>query len=94
MQRREFFRRALALPLTGILAPFERLAAADVGKVKITDIKMRPSASHTQVRVDTDAGISGIGESGVTASTVATAAALTRFSSRSATQGSWSASCA
>src|ERR1039457_1356996 len=67
MQRREFFRRALALPLTGILAPFERLAAADVGKVKITDIKMRPSASHTQIRVDTDAGISGMGESGVTA---------------------------
>ena len=67
MQRREFFRRALALPLTGILAPFERLAAADLGKVKITDIKMRPSASHTQIRVDTDAGISGMGESGVTA---------------------------
>ena len=28
---------------------------------------MRPSASHTQIRVDTDAGISGMGESGVTA---------------------------
>ena len=47
--------------------PLQRLAAADLGKVKITDVKMRPSASHTQIRVDTDAGISGMGESGVTA---------------------------
>ncbi len=67
MHRRDFFRTALALPLAGVLAPLERLAAADLGKVKITDIKMRPSASHTQIRIDTDAGISGMGESGVTA---------------------------
>ena len=66
MQRREFFRAALALPLTGILAPLKKLAAADVGKVKITDVKMRASGSHTQIRIDTDAGISGMGESGVT----------------------------
>ena len=57
----------MALPLSGLLAPLEKLAAADLGKVKITDIKMRPSASHTQIRIDTDAGISGMGESGVTA---------------------------
>src|SRR5258706_686350 len=67
MQRRNFLRTALALPLTGILTSLEKLAAADLGKVKITDIKMRPSASHTQIRIDTDAGISGMGESGVTA---------------------------
>ena len=67
MHRRDFLRTALALPLSGVLAPLERLAAADLGKVKITDIKIRPSASHTQIRVDTDAGISGMGESGVTA---------------------------
>jgi len=67
MHRRGFFRAALALPISGILAPFEKLAAADLGKVKITDIKMRPSGSHTQIRIDTDAGISGMGESGVTA---------------------------
>src|SRR5882757_438617 len=67
MQRRDFLRGALALPLAGVLAPLEKLSAADLGKVKITDIKFRPSASHTQIRVDTDAGISGMGESGVTA---------------------------
>src|SRR5258705_2117501 len=67
MQRRNFLRTALALPLTGILTSLEKLAAAGLGKVKITDIKMRPSASHTQIRIDTDAGISGMGESGVTA---------------------------
>jgi galactonate dehydratase len=68
MLRRDFFRSALALPFAGLFAPFERLTAADLGKVRITDIKMRPSSSHTMIRIDTDAGISGFGESGVTAS--------------------------
>ena len=44
MQRRHFLRTALALPAAGIFEPLQRLAAADLGKVKITDIKMRPSA--------------------------------------------------
>jgi len=68
MQRRDFLRTALALPMAGLFAPLERLTAADLGKVRITDVKIRPSASHTQIRVDTDAGISGYGESGVTMS--------------------------
>src|ERR1019366_2140988 len=68
MQRRDFLRTALALPMAGLFAPLERLTAADLGKVRITDVKVRPSASHTQIRVDTDAGISGYGESGVTMS--------------------------
>ena len=54
MQRRNFIRTALSLPITGVLAPFERLAAADLGKVKISAIKIRPSGSHTQIRVDTE----------------------------------------
>ncbi len=68
MLRRDFFRSALALPFAGLFAPFERLTAADLGKVRITDVKMRPSSSHTMIRIDTDAGISGFGESGVTMS--------------------------
>lgn len=64
--RRSFLRAALALPTAAVFAPFERLAAADLGKVKITGMKIRPSGSHTQIRIDTDAGISGMGESGVT----------------------------
>jgi L-alanine-DL-glutamate epimerase-like enolase superfamily enzyme len=66
MKRRDLLRTALALPLGGVLAPLEKMTAADMGKVKITEIKIRPSGSHTQVRIDTDAGISGMGESGVT----------------------------
>jgi L-alanine-DL-glutamate epimerase-like enolase superfamily enzyme len=51
-----------------MFGPLQKLAAADLGKVRITDLKMRPSGTHTQIRVDTDAGISGYGESGVTLS--------------------------
>src|SRR5262249_772237 len=71
MHRRDFFRAALAVPVSGILAPLEKLAAPDLGKVKITDIKMRPSASHNQNPIHNDPGISRMrekGESGGTAS--------------------------
>ncbi len=66
MHRRSFLRAALALPAAGLFTEFERLTAADAGKVRITDIKIRPSSSHTMIRIDTDAGVSGYGESGVT----------------------------
>lgn len=59
MLRRDLLRAAMALPTASILAPLDRLAAADLGKVKITDIKLRPAGSHTQIRVDTDAGSPG-----------------------------------
>ena len=67
MLRRNFFRAALALPVAGALSPLERLGAAETGKVKITGIKLKPVSrlGHTLIRIDTDAGISGIGESGV-----------------------------
>jgi galactonate dehydratase len=70
MLRRDFFRTAIALPLAGALAPLERLTAADRGKVRITDIKMKPISrvGHTLIRIDTDAGVSGYGESGVAGS--------------------------
>lgn len=70
MQRRDFLRTALAVPAAGWFAPLERLTAADLGKVRITDIKMKPisGVGHTMIRIDTDAGISGYGESGVTGS--------------------------
>jgi L-alanine-DL-glutamate epimerase-like enolase superfamily enzyme len=70
MRRRDFFRTALALPMAGLFAPLERLTAADLGKVRITGIKMKPisGVGHTMIRIDTDAGVSGYGESGVTGS--------------------------
>src|ERR1035437_7010379 len=68
MLRRNFLTTALGLPMAGIFAPLQKLTAADLGKVRIADIKMRPAGAHTQIRIDTDAGISGYGESGVTLS--------------------------
>jgi L-alanine-DL-glutamate epimerase-like enolase superfamily enzyme len=66
MTRRDLIRTALAAPAAGLFAPLRKLTAADAGKALITDIKIRPSGTHTQVRIDTDAGVSGMGESGVT----------------------------
>lgn len=70
MLRRQFLHTALSLPVAGAFAPLERLTAADRGQVKITGIKLKPVSrlSHTLVRVDTDAGVSGYGESGVSGS--------------------------
>ena len=67
MIRRNFLRTALSLPLAGTLASFDKLAAAETGKTKITGIKIKPVSrlSHTLIRIDTDAGVSGFGESGV-----------------------------
>jgi len=70
MRRRDFVRTALALPAAGAFARLDKLTAADRGKVRITDIKMKglSGVGHTMVRIDTDAGVSGFGESGVTQS--------------------------
>lgn len=68
MRRRDFIGAAIALPAASMFGPLQKLAAADLGKVRISDLKIRPSGTHTQIRIDTDAGISGYGESGVTLS--------------------------
>ena len=67
MLRRTFLRSALSLPALGLFPALDRLTAADRGKVKITDIKTKPVSrlGHTLIRIDTDAGVSGFGESGV-----------------------------
>lgn len=60
MNRRTFLKTA-----TGAAAGIERLAAQVRGKVKITDVKcmiVRGTWDWNLVRVDTDAGISGLGE--------------------------------
>jgi len=70
MLRRSFLQAALTLPMAGAFSTLERLTAADRGKVTITGIKMKPisGVGHTMLRIDTDAGVSGFGESGVTGS--------------------------
>src|SRR4051812_16314627 len=58
-------RRAFLKTATGAAVVIERLAAQVRGKVKITDIKcmiVRGTWDWNLVRVDTDAGISGLGE--------------------------------
>ncbi|MGH9629286.1 MAG: mandelate racemase/muconate lactonizing enzyme family protein [Bryobacteraceae bacterium] len=67
MNRRDFLRTALAVPMAGAFATLRELTAAERGKVKITGMKLLPVSrlSHTLIRIDTDAGVSGYGESGV-----------------------------
>jgi len=60
MDRRTFLRMASGTPLA-----LHQLAAQHKGKVKITDVKcmiVRGTWDWNLVRVDTDAGVSGIGE--------------------------------
>lgn len=60
MNRRAFLKAAAAAPLA-----LHRLAAQHKGKVKITDVKcmiVRGTWDWNLVRVDTDAGVSGLGE--------------------------------
>ncbi len=80
MWRRDLIRAALLLPAGAIFEPLVRLTAADSGKVKITAIKAKPVSGlgHTLIRVDTDAGVSGFGEAGVSGEMAR--AWLTRYS--------------
>jgi L-alanine-DL-glutamate epimerase-like enolase superfamily enzyme len=64
MNRRTFLRSALGATALGA-CPLHALAAPHRGKVKITDVKcmiVRGTWDWNLIRVDTDAGISGIGE--------------------------------
>ncbi|HPQ13673.1 MAG TPA: mandelate racemase/muconate lactonizing enzyme family protein [Bryobacteraceae bacterium] len=65
MTRRDFFRTALALPASASLAHYEALAAPALNQIKITDIKaVQVRDPGTLIKVETDAGISGIGPCG------------------------------
>ena len=64
--RRRFLKSLAALPAGAALFRYEALAAAEKGRVKIRDVKTMmlqgPDRNYTLVRIDTDAGVSGIGE--------------------------------
>src|SRR5258708_4840154 len=67
--RREMFRLAMALPITGVFTRFNPLVAAERNKVKITDIKamqINRIAGNCLIKIETDAGIVGYGEAGMT----------------------------
>lgn len=61
-------RLAAALPAAGLFSGYRALAAPHVNRVKITAIKamaIRNIAGNCLIRIDTDSGLSGYGESGV-----------------------------
>lgn len=67
--RRDLIRLAAMAPLAGCLAELRAFAAPLAGKVKIIGIQamaLDHMAGNCLIRVDTDAGISGIGEAGAT----------------------------
>src|SRR5258708_12119997 len=67
--RREMFRLAIALPAIGVFTKFNPLVAPDRNKVKITDIKAMQIgriAGNCLIKIETDAGIVGYGEAGMT----------------------------
>jgi len=67
LDRRRFLQRmAAALPASAVLPHYAAMAAPQRGKVKITDVKVmlvRGLFDWPMVRIETDAGITGIGES-------------------------------
>ena len=65
MTRRNFLRSALALPAGTSLAYYESLAAPAQDQFEITDIKvMQVRDPGTLIKIETSAGISGIGPCG------------------------------
>ena len=68
--RRDFLRMALALPAASWLARYQALAAPDRRMVKITAIKtleLDNVGDGCLIRIETDAGLVGYGEAGVSA---------------------------
>jgi L-alanine-DL-glutamate epimerase-like enolase superfamily enzyme len=68
LSRRQLLRLAVALPSAGLFGGFRALAASHLSRVKITSIKamaIKGIAGNCLVRIDTDSGLVGYGEAGV-----------------------------
>ena len=69
MTRRNLVRLALAAPVAATFSRLRAFAAPLANKVKITAVKamqIRGIAGNCLIRIDTDAGLTGYGEAGVT----------------------------
>src|SRR5438874_7447602 len=67
LSRRDLLRFAFALPAAGLFARFRAMAAPNVNRVKITNVRamaIRNIAGNCLIRVDTDSGLTGYGEAG------------------------------
>jgi L-alanine-DL-glutamate epimerase-like enolase superfamily enzyme len=65
ISRRQFLRSAGFLPGAAMLAQYHAMAAAEKGKTRIRDIKvmvLQGPRTYTLVKVESDAGLFGIGE--------------------------------
>jgi len=66
VNRRRFLQTLAAAPAASVLARYHAMAAPEKGRVKIRDVKTMmlqgPDRNYTLVKIDTDAGVSGIGE--------------------------------
>jgi L-alanine-DL-glutamate epimerase-like enolase superfamily enzyme len=69
LTRRDLLRLAIALPAGGLFARYEAMAAPNVNRVKITNVRalaIRNIAGNCLIRIDTDSGLTGYGEAGAT----------------------------
>jgi galactonate dehydratase len=69
LSRRDLLKIAVALPAAGLFARYKAMAAANVNRVKITNIcamAIKNIAGNCLIRIDTDSGVTGYGEAGAT----------------------------
>ncbi len=69
LSRRDLMRLAVALPTAGLFSRYRALAAPNLNRVKITDIRamaIQNIAGNCLIRIDTDSGLTGYGEAGAT----------------------------
>ncbi len=69
LSRRDLLRVAASLPAAGLFTRFKVMAASNVNRVKITNIRamaIRNIAGNCLIRIDTDSGLTGYGEAGAT----------------------------
>src|SRR5436190_13803997 len=67
MTRRDLIRMAVALPSAGLFTRFRGLAAPQLNRVKITNVRamaIQNIAGNCLIRIDTDSGLTGYGEAG------------------------------
>ena len=67
--RRQLMRLAIALPAGALFSRYRALAAPNLKKVKITNVRamqIKNIAGNCLIRIDTDAGLTGYGEAGST----------------------------
>jgi galactonate dehydratase len=69
LSRRNLLRLAVALPAAGLFSRYRAIAAPNVNRVKITNVRamaIKNIAGNCLIRIDTDAGLTGYGEAGAT----------------------------